>query len=262
MFFFEITQDAKYVLEVGIIEGNLYGRDGNSGIGYNLYFSNNYGEDFVTIPIDTNVAYYEIGGYHPHISRGTVPGELYLVSWWPDYHYKIFHSIDTGYSWTEKYESEYINLYYWGVSYSAGREPGSFYVVRSTSDPTMSHLWLNIDYSDDFGETFTTYFHDLDSTITNINSHTTNNIELSNYPNPFKSETTFSFNLPENCTNPVLNVFNAQGNLIRQYNVSGKNIQQWDGTDNFGNKVCDGMYFYNIRCKEFSSEFKKTLICH
>ena len=28
---------------------------------------------------------------------------------------------------------------------------------------------LYIDFSNDYGETFTTYFHDLDSTITNVN---------------------------------------------------------------------------------------------
>ena len=158
--FIEITQDAKYILETGVIEGNLYGRDGHSGIGYNLHFSTNYGEEFITIPIDSSVAFWSIGGYWPKISRGTEPGELYLVSWWPDYHYKIFHSVDTGYTWTEKFESDYIDIYYWGVGYTAGRQPGSFYVQRSTMDPITQQFFFNIDYSSDYGETFHTFYHE------------------------------------------------------------------------------------------------------
>ena len=244
--FVEITQDAKYVLEVGVIEGNIYGRDGNAGIGYNLYFSTNYGEEFVTIPIDSAVAFWAPGGQYPKISRGTEPGELYLVSWWPDYHYKIFHSVDTGYTWTEKYESDFINIYYWGVQYTAGREPGSFYVMRSRGDPTNMHLWLFIDYSSDYGQTFTTYFHDMDSTFTAIKSIEPKNIKLSNYPNPFTDITTIRFELPRNNKNSVLNIYNIHGKLIRQYNITGKKLQQWDGTNSSGNKVNGGIYFYSL----------------
>ncbi|MBI9038936.1 MAG: hypothetical protein JEY97_12450 [Bacteroidales bacterium] len=67
--------------------------------------------------------------------------------------------MDNGYTWTEKFESEYINLLSWGVQYTAGRQPGSFYVNRSTINPAGNHLWVYIDYCSDYGETFTTYFH-------------------------------------------------------------------------------------------------------
>lgn len=258
----EIIQDAKYVLEVGVSEGDVYGRDGNPGIGYNLYFSNNYGEEFITIPIDTSVAYYDIGGYHPIISRGTEPGEIYLVSWWLDSNYKIFHSVDTGYTWTEKYESEDINLYYWGVSYTAGREPGSFYVVRSTGDPTMSHLWLYIDYSDDYGETFTTYFHEMDSLYTKIPSMQEISIDVAANPNPSKTNTTFSFQLSDDFPNPFLNIYDSFGNLIKQFNIKGRNSQTWDGTGNRGNKIEEGLYLYNISSDNYHSQFNKLLIIH
>ncbi|MBI9037278.1 MAG: hypothetical protein JEY97_04025 [Bacteroidales bacterium] len=157
--FIEITQDAKYILEVGLLEGNLYGIDGHSGIGYNLHFSTNYGEEFVTIPIDSSVAFWAPSGHYPKIFRGAVPGELYIVTWWLDYHYKIFHSIDTGYTWTQKFESEYINILNWGVVCTAGRQQGSFFVKRTTYDPVSQYLLVYIDYSCDYGETFTTYFH-------------------------------------------------------------------------------------------------------
>ena len=257
--FVEVTQDAKYVLEAGVIEGNLYGMDGNAGICYNLHFSTNYGEEFITIPIDSAVAFWSIGGYYPQISRGTEPGEIYLVSWWLDYHYKIFHSIDTGYTWTEKYESDYINQYFWEVQYTAGRQPGSFYVMRSTVDPTFNHALLYIDYSNDYGETFITYFHDLDSLFTSIIPIKKSDYRLSAFPNPFSENTTIVFELPDNCKNPILYILNINGKTIRQYNITGKKSQQWDGRDGNGNRVSDGAYFYNIKFGNYTSQFKKIL---
>ncbi len=257
--FVEVTQDAKYVLEAGVIEGNLYGIDGNAGIGYNLHFSTNYGEEFITIPIDSAVAFWSIGGYYPQISRGTEPGELYLVSWWLDYHYKIFHSVDTGYTWTEKFESDYINQYFWEVQYTAGRQPGSFYVMRSTVDPTFNHTLLYIDYSNDYGETFTTYFHDLDSLFTSITPIKKPDYRLSAFPNPFSKKTTLIFEFPENYKNPVLNICDIHGKTIRQYNITGKKSQQWDGRNGNGNRVSNGVYFFNIEFGNFTSQCKKIL---
>jgi len=225
------------IREPGFFLGEFYGINGNVGEGLFLDHTMDYVNTYTEIPIDSNVAFWSISGNYPQISRGTEPGEIYLVSWWLDYQYKIFHSIDTGYTWTEKFESDYIDIYYWRVKYTAGREPGSFYVLRSRINPSGDHVWLYIDYSSDYGETFTPCFHDLDSTITGIITPEINNIKLSNYPNPFNHYTTFSFQLTENYKNPILNIFDIHGNLVRQINISGKRTQKWDGTDNFGNKV-------------------------
>lgn len=253
------NEDIKFFLEVGTEIGELYGKSGSAGVGYNIKYSNDYGLNFLTIPIDSSVAFWQIGGYHPRISRGTEQGELYLVSWWLDYHYKIFHSTDTGYTWTEKFESDYINQYFWEVQYTAGRQPGSFYVMCSTVDPTFNHTLLYIDYSNDYGETFTTYFHDLDSTITSVYSITQPDFKMSNYPNPFSEKTTIVFELPDNCKNPVLNICDIHGKTIRHYNITGRKSQHWDGRDGNGNRVPNGVYFYNIKYGNFTSQFKKVL---
>ncbi|MCK4678442.1 MAG: T9SS type A sorting domain-containing protein [Bacteroidales bacterium] len=248
--------------DIGNQAGELFGFTGSAGIGYNLYHSSDYGNFFTIIPIDSIVAFWQIGSYYPQISRGTEPGELYLMSWWPGSYYKIFHSIDTGYSWTEKFESGYIDIYYWGVSYTAGRDPGSFYVTRSTQDPTQFHAWLYIDYSSDYGETFTTYFHDLDSLYTGIQNTQKPDFISNSYPNPFTDKTTITFTLPLNSSNCVLQIFNIKGELIRKYTINGKNKQQWDGKDNNGNLVPNGIYFYHIKTGSFSSQFHKLLFIH
>lgn len=246
--------------DVGNQSGQLYGFTGSAGIGYKLYYSQDFGNNFSMILLDSLVAFWVPSGQFPKISRGAEPGELYLTSWWPDLHYKIFHSVDTGYTWTEKYESDYIDIYYWSVQFTAGREPGSFYVMRARINPAGDHVWLYIDYSNDYGETFTTYFHDLDSTITGLRRFELENTKLSNHPNPFKEYTTISFSLPKNSINPILNIYDVYGNQIRKINISGKKAQTWDGKENNGKRVKEGLYLYNISYDNYSSQFNKLLI--
>jgi hypothetical protein len=258
--FISKNTDVNFNIEVGSEIGELYGRSGIAGIGYDLKYSTDYGQSFIEIPIDDTVAFWSIGGYHPQISRGSAPGQLYIVSWWPDYHYKIFHSVNTGYSWIEKFESDYINQYFWEVYYTAGRQPGSFYVMRTTVAPTLNHRLLYIDYSSDYGESFTTYFHDLDSTITGFVNYEVIDIHLSNYPNPFKEYTTFSFKLPANSKNAQLNIYDLHGKLIREIDIIRKKTQIWNLKDNNGRQVKEGIYLYNICYDNNISQFNKLLI--
>lgn len=257
--FIEVSNNAKYILEVSSKTGDLYGLDGSGGIGFTLHFSNNYGQDFITIPIDSSIAFWQVSGKYPEISRGTGPGELYLVSWWPDYHYKIFHSTDTGYTWIQKYESDYIDISDWGVQYTAGRQPGSFYVKRTTFDPTCTHTLLFIDYSSDYGETFTTYFHELDSLFTSVGPVQKSGFKHSAFPNPFSEIVTFNFDLPRNCSNPELNIYNLQGDKIKNFQISGGTALRWDGKDKNGNTIPCGIYFYSIQGNGMASGFNKLV---
>jgi hypothetical protein len=248
--------------EIGFIDGEFFGINGDAGIEFQLIHTSDYANTYTEIPIDSTVALWQIGGYWPQISRGTEPGELYLVSWWPDYHYKIFHSVDTGYTWTEQYESDYIDTFYWRVAYTAGREPGSFYVKRSRINPAGTHVWLYIDYSSDYGQTFTSYFHDLVPDFTSVNSIEKPDIKLSNYPNPFSNQTTFQFQLQDHANKPLLNIYNIHGKLIGQFDVNGKNEQPWDGTDGKGNRLPEGIYLYNITYNNTSTALQKAIILY
>jgi hypothetical protein len=178
------------ISDVGLFDGEFWGIDGNAGEPFSLYHTHDYANTYSELLIDSSVAFWAIGGYYPQISRGSESGELFLTSWWPDYHYKVFYSADSGYTWVEKFESEYIDIYYWRVFFTAGRDSGSFYVLRSRVCPAGDHVWLYIDYSNDFGETFMTYFHDLDSTITSVNTFAQLDSNWSIYPNPAKNQLT------------------------------------------------------------------------
>ncbi|MCX6234521.1 MAG: T9SS type A sorting domain-containing protein [Bacteroidetes bacterium] len=260
---FEIITDPLTIPipEIGFFDGEFFGINGDAGVGFELIHTIDNTNTYTEIPIDSSVAFWEISGRYPQISRGTEPGELYLVSWWPDYHYKIFYSIDTGYSWTRKFESGGIGLD-WSLRYSAGRQPGSFYVFRSTLDLTLNHRLYYIDYSDDYGVTFTTYFHELDSLFTSVVSIYKTDFKLSASPNPFSGKTTLAFELSENWKAPILNIYNIHGILIRQFDITGKKSQQWDGRDSKGNNVPAGIYLYNISYNNTPSQYKKVLFIH
>jgi len=74
--------------------------------------------------------------------------------------------------------------------------------------------------------------------------------KISNYPNPFNPETIISFTLPENVKNPVIEIFNIKGALVRSFKIHNSkfkiNSVVWDGTDNYRNQVSSGVYLYRL----------------
>jgi len=82
-----------------------------------------------------------------------------------------------------------------------------------------------------------------------------------NYPNPFSSMTNFRFehDLPDQELNIVVNIYSMSGKLIKSISTSeistGYQISDisWDGTDDYGNRLANGIYIYKI--KVFSPEY-------
>ena len=74
--------------------------------------------------------------------------------------------------------------------------------------------------------------------------------ELSqNYPNPFNPSTVIKFSLPE-ASLVSLNIYNILGQevmtLLNENKNAGTYSVQWNGENNFGNKVSSGAYIYRI----------------
>lgn len=84
-----------------------------------------------------------------------------------------------------------------------------------------------------------------------------------NYPNPFNTETYIRFCLPENSLIQV-NIFNIHGEIIRtlvnrEYS-RGEHKISWNGTDNIGKPVSDGIYLYQLKADSFSMVEKMSII--
>ncbi len=151
--------------EIGLSTGDIYFLTGVPPSSDLLILeSHNYGDSFDTIVINSDIAGYYLMGHYPRLSRGAAPSELYLITWHLPSNYYIYYSSDYGQTFHLQYQSDECNFYYWNYSFSAGREPGSFYVTRSTGNDfeSSTHMLHYIDHSTDYGKSFTTFFHDTD----------------------------------------------------------------------------------------------------
>ena len=84
-----------------------------------------------------------------------------------------------------------------------------------------------------------------------------------NYPNPFNPETSISFTLP-NDSQITLKIFDILGREIRTlskglYKVGSHSII-WDGRDDLGNFVSNGIYLYQIQAGSFQQVRKMMLL--
>lgn len=83
-----------------------------------------------------------------------------------------------------------------------------------------------------------------------------------NYPNPFNPSTIIKFTV-KNKSNLELIIYDVLGKRIKYFILDnynpGENEVVWDGTDDNGNKVSSGVYFYNI-ISNYSSQTKRMLL--
>lgn len=73
--------------------------------------------------------------------------------------------------------------------------------------------------------------------------------EVMNYPNPFRTRTTFTFELNFDDTEVRVKIFTLSGRLIRtleDVGRSGFNQIEWDGRDEDGDELANGVYLYKI----------------
>jgi flagellar hook assembly protein FlgD len=72
---------------------------------------------------------------------------------------------------------------------------------------------------------------------------------LTNYPNPFNPKTTISFNLTVGDKVELI-IFNVRGQRVKELlnddMKQGTNTVVWDGTDDYGNNISSGVYFFRV----------------
>jgi hypothetical protein len=117
--------------------------------------------------------------------------------------------------------------------------------------------WVNVYLADSLGEsrgaggTLITGIHDDPNPAPQI---PTTHLIARNYPNPFNASTIISFTIPLGLTNSLteLTVYNVQGqvvkSLLKEKLSPGNYLTRWDGTDNSGEQVASGLYFYALIC--------------
>ncbi|MCX6274127.1 MAG: type IX secretion system sortase PorU [Bacteroidetes bacterium] len=93
-----------------------------------------------------------------------------------------------------------------------------------------------------------------------------------NYPNPFTTHTTFMFehNRPYQQLSAQVQIFTVSGKLIKTLNrlITTEGYRsddiEWDGLDDYGDRIGRGVYIYKLKVKDFngssSEKFEKLVI--
>ena len=84
-----------------------------------------------------------------------------------------------------------------------------------------------------------------------------------NFPNPFNPSTTISFTLPEESAVSI-SIYDLVGRKVNELTTSsqlaGSHSIQWNGTDQQGNLVPAGIYFYQLKAGDFIQTKKMVLM--
>ena len=90
---------------------------------------------------------------------------------------------------------------------------------------------------------------------------------LPNYPNPFNPETWIPYRL-EKDMDVVLTIYDARGHVVRRFALGHQRAGNyetrdkavyWDGTNDFGELVSAGIYFYNLSAGDYTYTRKATI---
>lgn len=87
-----------------------------------------------------------------------------------------------------------------------------------------------------------------------------------NFPNPFSSNTVFTFQ--HNINKPInvrIRIFTIAGRLIQEIENLGVSFDRfvkidWDGRDRDGNHLANGTYLYKLIVESFDGEFKESVL--
>jgi hypothetical protein len=108
-------------------------------------------------------------------------------------------------------------------------------------------------------------FSNEESFFTVVNSNDLVVRDVYNYPNPFNSSTTFTFQ--HNLTQPVdvkINIYTIAGRMVQQLeenNINDKFVKiDWDGNDGDGDQMANGTYLYKLIVSTVSGEFTQSVI--
>ena len=86
---------------------------------------------------------------------------------------------------------------------------------------------------------------------------------LGNYPNPFNPSTTIRFTL-EKSTPAQVTIYNQKGQLVKSFTLDnpakGMNSITWNGTDDNGRSVANGVYLFRLKSGSYTSTKKMVLM--
>ncbi len=219
-----------------------------------LFFSPDTGNNFT---LHTNLGL--IQGYDHYLRRGSNTGELFLYNSTTQ---ELFFSNDSGHTFTLQHQFVFEPTDIWYSDATGSQQAGELFVLAYRYFPMSFEGEFYIYHSTDYGQTW------------NYNHHTTNIKEKDNsflktyylsqnYPNPFNGETHIEFYLPFKET-IELAIYSITGEKIRtlrkEQTLPGRHSVRWDGTNQQGQAVASGLYFYQLKTPNYQQSKKLLYI--
>jgi hypothetical protein len=138
------------------------------------------------------------------------------------------------------------------IEYSYTPYPNSAATIKWTPDLEEGEHRLEVFAKDASGN----YFDTTSYTTTFFVSNTPELKNIYNFPNPFKNDTYFTFELSSVLPEEIyIKVYTVAGRLIKDFLIPlsdlkpGFNRIYWDGKDQDGDEIANGLYFYRIVAK-------------
>ena len=91
---------------------------------------------------------------------------------------------------------------------------------------------------------------------------------LPNYPNPFNPETWIPYRLGKDAE-VTMTIYDVRGDVVRQFDLGHQSAGvyetrsravYWNGTNDFGEQVANGVYFYSLSTSDYSHTRKATIL--
>ena len=91
---------------------------------------------------------------------------------------------------------------------------------------------------------------------------------LPNYPNPFNPETWIPYRLGKDAE-VIMTIYDARGDVVRRFDLgfqpagnyeARSRAVYWDGTNDFGETVANGVYFYSLSTSDYSNTRKAIIL--
>ena len=137
---------------------------------------------------------------------------------------------------------------------------------EGTFSPPENGIYnIRISGSDIDGNTGVDYyqFEYISTDIRNNELLSDNSEFLMNYPNPFNELTVISYSLKVN-GRVSLKIYDMTGHevltLVNENQTKGKHSVVWDGRDDSGNPVSNGIYFYRMKYGNKYTGLKKIIL--
>ncbi|MFC2120705.1 isochorismatase family protein [Bacteroidota bacterium] len=121
--------------------------------------------------------------------------------------------------------------------------------AHSNNDPDALTIINNVNNDMEHAGCVLLETDEVNFTTTFINEKSNNKFQLSVYPNPFKEFINIDYYLQSN-SNIAVKIYDVSmkeiKTLINSYQTAGKKTIVWNGLDNWGRKVANGLYIYTM----------------